>query len=105
MKEIKMSSREEFFKRYEDEKVDLLLKLAREWEHDTDWDHINKKLRPKDIDFIREFKQHIDWNKVSENVRSDPNIRKEYGEEIRNWIEEEYHYKMEMLSAMIKNFV
>lgn len=83
-----------FWERVEEEKRKAMLTSAREFEEDTPWKEICKQLKGEDIDFIREFKNHISWDEVDKDVLWDPKIRKEFGREIDE--EREWKMKVEM---------
>ena len=98
-----LEAMDDFQRKWEEECRELLLKLAREWGPDAAWDKISEQLKPKDLDFIREFHQYINWEYVKENTKINPKIQKEFGEEIDKSWKENIDERLKMLEAMIRD--
>lgn len=73
---------DDFWESVEEGKHKAILNSAREFGEDAPWKEISKQIKETDIDFIREFKQFIQWDEVNTDIIYDSNIKKEFGREI-----------------------
>lgn len=95
-----------FWERYEEEKRKALLHCAREFGEDAPWKEISKQLKEEDIDFIREFRQFIQWNQL--NTDKETSFYKEFREEIEkayNEMETELRDELILNSKLIDSLI
>lgn len=60
-----------------------MYQVAREWGSFAGWDVISRYLDEKDLEFIREFRDYIHWDLISDDLRSNPNIQLEFKKELK----------------------
>lgn len=95
-----------FWERYEEEKRKALLHCAREFGGDAPWKEISKQLKEEDIDFIREFRQFIQWNQLKTDKET--SFYKEFREEIEkayNEMETELRDELILNSKLIDSLI
>ena len=95
-----------FWERYEEEKRKALLHCAREFGENAPWKEISKQLKEEDIDFIREFRQFIQWNQLKTDKET--SFYKEFREEIEkvyNEMETELRDELILNSKLIDSLI
>ena len=98
-----MSNKNEFLKNYMEECIDFLLKKVREWgADDSDWEYVSKRLRPKDIDFIREYKDYIHWDSLSKDVKFNYKIHQEFEYEIERTLQEKIEFNSQLIELIME---
>lgn len=95
---------DDFWERVEEGKRKTILNCAREFREDAPWGEITKQLTVKDIDFIREFKDKINWEELGHEIKYNSKIYKEFKKDIENEFEARIKFNTDLLDAMLSNF-